>query len=101
MGGNNISLAINSLKLADAVCFDVDSTVIQEESIDILAKHFCKHSEISSLTDQAMNGELTFHSALSSRLNILKPSKLDLMEFINHHSFRLSDNVKKLISVLH
>jgi phosphoserine phosphatase len=27
-------------KMADAVCFDVDSTVIQEEAIDELAK-FC------------------------------------------------------------
>jgi len=36
--GNNIPFAIQSLKSADAVCFDVDSTVIQEESIVSIPK---------------------------------------------------------------
>jgi len=47
-----------------------------------------------------MNGELTFHSALSSRLNILQPSKSNIMNFLNHHPFQLSDNIEKLISIL-
>lgn len=34
----------NIWKNADAVCFDVDSTVIKEEGIDELAK-FCNKSE--------------------------------------------------------
>jgi len=31
--GNNIAAAMEALANADAVCFDVDSTVIQEEGI--------------------------------------------------------------------
>lgn len=36
-------------KRADAVCFDVDSTVIQEEGIDELAKFCNKGSEVTKL----------------------------------------------------
>lgn len=34
---------------ADAVCFDVDSTVIQEEAIDEVAKFCNKGSEVQKL----------------------------------------------------
>lgn len=37
------------LKKTDAVCFDVDSTVIQEEGIDELAKFCKKGAEVASL----------------------------------------------------
>lgn len=39
----------NILKKADAVCFDVDSTVIQEEGIDELAKFCNKGDEVANL----------------------------------------------------
>lgn len=35
---------------ADAVCFDVDSTVIQDEGINLLAAHKGKVEEISTIT---------------------------------------------------
>jgi len=35
--GNDTGEAMYSLYTADAVCFDVDSTVINEEGIDVLA----------------------------------------------------------------
>lgn len=34
---------------ADAVCFDIDSTVIQEEGIDELAKYCGKGEEIKNM----------------------------------------------------
>lgn len=37
------------LRNADAVCFDVDSTVIQEESIDELANFCNKGTEVANL----------------------------------------------------
>lgn len=39
----------NVLRKADAVCFDVDSTVIQEEGIDELAKFCNKGAEVANL----------------------------------------------------
>lgn len=37
------------LRSADAVCFDVDSTVIMDEAIDDLAKFAGKEKEVSEL----------------------------------------------------
>lgn len=39
----------NCLRIADAVCFDVDSTVTEEECIDELAKFCGKGDEIAKL----------------------------------------------------
>lgn len=39
----------NVLRKTDAVCFDVDSTVIQEEGIDELAAFCNKGSEVANL----------------------------------------------------
>jgi len=39
---------------ADAVCFDVDSTVIQEEAIDEVAKFCNKGSEVQKLYDYSL-----------------------------------------------
>ena len=40
--GNEVELAMRTLYKADAVCFDVDSTVIAEEGIDVLAEYLGK-----------------------------------------------------------
>lgn len=37
------------LRKADAICFDVDSTVIQEEGIDELARFCNKGTEVANL----------------------------------------------------
>lgn len=39
----------NIWRQADAVCFDVDSTVIQEEGIDELAKFCNKGEDVANL----------------------------------------------------
>ncbi len=36
--GRDVVKAISTLRRAQAVCFDVDSTILQEEGIDILAR---------------------------------------------------------------
>ncbi len=39
--GRDVAKAISTLRRAQAVCFDVDSTILQEEGIDILARCVC------------------------------------------------------------
>ncbi len=39
--GRDVPNAISALRRAQAVCFDVDSTILQEEGIDILARCVC------------------------------------------------------------
>ena len=52
---------------ADAVCFDVDSTVCRDEAIDELAKFLGKGEEVSACTNLAMNGSMSFRQALKMR----------------------------------
>jgi hypothetical protein len=52
---------------ADAVCFDVDSTVCQDEAIDELAKFVGKGEEVARCTQLAMGGSMSFREALQMR----------------------------------
>ena len=47
--GFNVPLAISLLKQADIIIIDVDSTVIRNEGIDILARFVKKENEITKL----------------------------------------------------
>jgi hypothetical protein len=48
--GLDVPGAIDALRKADAVCFDVDSTVITEEGIDVLAEYLGKGEEVAAWT---------------------------------------------------
>lgn len=86
---------------ADAVCFDVDSTVCCDEAIDELAKYVGKSKEVAEITKSAMLGGSDFRTALEKRLEIIRPSTKILKQYLTSHSPRLTDHVKELISRLH
>ncbi|KAL3765524.1 hypothetical protein ACHAWO_011122 [Cyclotella atomus] len=98
--GNNIGYAMEMLAKADAVCFDVDSTVIGEEGIDVLADTLGKGPEVSAWTAKAMNGNIKFEDALAARLDIIQPSKSDIASCLQKHPLRLSPGVDRLVSAL-
>lgn len=52
--------------------FDFDSTLMDGETIDELAKAVGKQPEVSRLTERAMRGELDFFEALVGRVRLLK-----------------------------
>lgn len=52
--------------------FDFDSTLMDGETIDILAKDFGVGEKVSEITKKAMNGELDFFESLSARVKLLK-----------------------------
>jgi len=89
-----------SLANADAVCFDVDSTVIQEEGIDVLADSLGKGAEVSAWTLKAMEGDTKFEDALAARLDIIKPSKSSILKCLEDHPLQLSPGVDRLVEVL-
>merc|ERR1719199_789076 len=62
--------AMATLRQADAVCFDVDSTVITKEGIDELAAYLKCGDEVAALTKAAMDGGMPFHEAIEKRLKI-------------------------------
>ncbi|POM77026.1 Phosphoserine phosphatase SerB, variant, partial [Phytophthora palmivora] len=59
-----------------AVCFDVDSTVCEDEGIDVLAEHCGAGKAVQEWTTKAMNGNVKFEDALAARLDIIKPSSI-------------------------
>ncbi|KAJ8922872.1 hypothetical protein NQ315_007907 [Exocentrus adspersus] len=89
------------LRNTDAVCFDVDSTVIQEEGIDELAKFCNRGEEVAELTARAMTGNMTFQEALKIRLDLIQPSLIQIKEFIKTRPATLTPGVRNLINLLH
>jgi len=54
------------------VVFDVDSTLIQDEVIELLADVAGKRAEVAEVTERAMRGELDFAQSLIERVAVLK-----------------------------
>ncbi|GAB2022932.1 phosphoserine phosphatase SerB [Pseudolactococcus yaeyamensis] len=59
-------------KTKGLLVMDVDSTLIQEEGIDLLGEIAGSGAEIADITSCAMNGELDFAEALAARVALLK-----------------------------
>ncbi|PYH98765.1 phosphoserine phosphatase [Aspergillus ellipticus CBS 707.79] len=62
------------------VVFDMDSTLIQNEVIDEIAKFIGVEKEVSEITERAMNGELDFSASLRERVGLLKGVPADVFE---------------------
>lgn len=86
---------------ADAVCFDVDSTVIREEGIDELAKFCGVGDAVQEMTRNAMGGSVTFKTALTERLSIIKCSREQVNKLITDHPPQLTAGIKELVERLH
>lgn len=54
------------------VAFDMDSTLIQGEAIDELAKRAGVGRQVAEITERAMHGEIDFKESLSQRVCLLK-----------------------------
>lgn len=60
--------------------FDMDSTLIQQEVIDVIASYAGLEEEVSKITEAAMRGELDFNQSLASRVALLKGIPSDVFE---------------------
>lgn len=79
--------------------FDFDSTLMDGESIDILASHYGVGSEVSKITSEAMNGQLDFFESLNKRVSLLKGMSYEnVLECCKN--FPLMNGAKELISYL-
>uniref|UniRef100_A0A0B7B6V5 Phosphoserine phosphatase n=1 Tax=Arion vulgaris TaxID=1028688 RepID=A0A0B7B6V5_9EUPU len=85
---------------ADAVCFDVDSTVCVDEAIDELAEFCGVGPQVAACTVKAMGGGMTFREALIQRLDIMQPSHKIVEDFIALRPPRLSSGIRDLMNVL-
>lgn len=82
------------------VVFDVDSTLIEDEVIELLAEVAGKRDEVAAITERAMAGELDFAASLIERVGALAglPDTVfsDVVERI-----RLTRGAKELIDAVH
>jgi len=98
--GTDVAGAMEALANADAVCFDVDSTVITEEGIDVLAASLGKGEEVAAWTLKAMEGNTKFEDALAARLDIMKPSQHAIDKCLKEHPLQFSPGIEKLVELL-
>uniref|UniRef100_A0A663E4F8 Phosphoserine phosphatase n=1 Tax=Aquila chrysaetos chrysaetos TaxID=223781 RepID=A0A663E4F8_AQUCH len=80
---------------ADAVCFDVDSTVIREEGIDELAKFCGVGDAVAEMTRRAMGGTVTFKAALTARLGLIRPSYEQVQKLISDNPPQLTPGIRR------
>jgi phosphoserine phosphatase len=59
------------------VVFDMDSTLIDAETIDELAAIAGVGDQVAEITEQAMNGELDYGEALRRRVSLLKGLRIE------------------------
>jgi phosphoserine phosphatase len=82
------------------VVFDVDSTLIQDEVIELLADHAGKRAEVEAVTERAMAGELDFEGSLRARVITLKGlSKSVIGETLAR--IQLTDGALEVIEYIH
>ncbi len=77
----NVDLAVQSLvahrKNKRMICFDMDSTLVEMEGIDEMARKAGVHREVARITDKAMRGDFDFEESLRQRVAMLKGLSLD------------------------
>lgn len=64
------------------ICFDMDSTLIQTEVIDELAKYAGVGKEVKEITESAMRGEIDFKESFTKRVSLLKGLDASVMQEI-------------------
>ncbi len=85
---------------AQAVCFDVDSTVSPDEGIDLLAAQAGVGDRVAALTRDAMGGAVPFEDALRARLALIRPSRGLIDACLASHPPRLTPGIADLIAAL-
>ena len=79
--------------------FDVDSTLINEEVIDLLAKHAGVSDTVKSITERAMAGEIDFDTALSERVALLSGLPISIFDDVRAE-ITLTEGALELITQL-
>ena len=79
---------------------DVDSTLIQQEVIELLADYAGVMPEVKTITEQAMSGELDFKQSLAKRVGLLEGLSEEIFQWLKPQ-IQLTPGVEELISAVH
>lgn len=81
------------------VCFDMDSTLIEHEVIDELAKAAGVGEQVAAITERAMNGELDFTESFKARVALLKGLDESVLSGVAAN-LKLTEGAEQLIHTL-
>jgi len=81
------------------VCFDMDSTLIEAEVIDELAKAAGVGEQVAEITELAMSGQLDFKQSFTRRMALLEGLDESVLAGIAEN-LRLTEGAEKLIASL-
>ena len=97
----NLPIDINFLNISSPrkkkilIC-DMDSTIIEEESLDEIAEDAGIGNKIKNITKRAMRGELDFKDALLQRINLLNSYPLENIFKLNN-KIQINDGAIELV----
>ncbi|MFM6971528.1 MAG: HAD-IB family phosphatase, partial [Rhodoluna sp.] len=81
------------------VVFDVDSTLIQDEVIELLAEESGKRAEVAAVTERAMAGEIDFAQSLIERVATLEGLPETVIEKVKKR-IRITSGVPEVIAAI-
>ena len=81
------------------ICFDMDSTLIQTEVIDELARKHGVYDQVAAITESAMRGEIDFKESFTQRCKLLKGLDISVMREIAEN-LPFTEGVDRLMYVL-
>jgi phosphoserine phosphatase len=100
-GFSSMDTAIVPAPLREAprkfLIMDVDSTLIQQEVVELLAAYAGKREEVAAVTEAAMRGELDFAQSLHARVAVLAGLPADVVDSVRVE-VKLSDGAAELVA---
>jgi len=82
------------------VVLDVDSTLIVNEVIELLAEFAGTRAEVAAITESAMRGEIDFSESLIQRVRTLKGLPISVFEDVSR-SISVTQGAQQLIATVH
>ncbi|MFM8621166.1 MAG: phosphoserine phosphatase SerB [Candidatus Nanopelagicaceae bacterium] len=79
--------------------FDVDSTLINEEVIDLIAEYAGVAYQVSAITERAMSGQLDFDAALTERVALLADLPISILDSVKS-KITLTEGASEVIAQL-
>ena len=86
-------------KRKKVIVFDMDSTIVDGEVIDEMAKIIGVEKQVKALTEKGMRGEINFVQSLRTRVSFLKGLRVKSLESLAK-TFKLTKGSEELIAAL-
>lgn len=87
-------------KIKGLLVMDVDSTLVQEEVIDLLGDEAGVGAQVAEITERAMRGELDFKQALQERVTALKGLPETIFDQV-YQRIHFNKGARELVAELH